>query len=53
MTAAKRLIAAVAGHPPAEVARLTAETIARHRASAEGQDGMLAFLEKRKAGWIA
>lgn len=53
MTAAKRMIAAVAGHPPAEVARLTAETIARHRASAEGQDGMLAFLEKRKAGWIA
>jgi len=53
MAAAKRMIAAVAGHPPAEVARLTAETIARHRASAEGQEGMLAFLEKRKAGWIA
>jgi methylglutaconyl-CoA hydratase len=53
ITAAKRMIAAVAGRPPADVAQLTAETIARHRASAEGQDGMLAFLEKRKAGWIA
>ena len=53
MTAAKRMIAAVAGCAPAAVAGLTAETIARHRASAEGQDGMQAFLEKRKAGWIA
>ena len=49
---AKRLIAQVAGRRPADVADLTAETIARHRASAEGQDGMRAFLEKRKAGWI-
>ena len=53
IAAAKRMIAAVAGHPPAEMAQHTAETIAHHRASAEGQDGMLAFLEKRKAGWIA
>lgn len=53
MTAAKRMIAAVAGRPPAEVASLTAETIARQRASAEGQEGMQAFLAKRKAGWIA
>ena len=53
MAAAKRMIATVAGHPPAAMSRHTAETIARHRASAEGQDGMLAFLEKRKAGWIA
>ena len=53
IAAAKRMIAAVAGHPPEQLAQHTAETIARHRASAEGQDGMLAFLEKRKAGWIA
>ncbi len=53
IAAAKRMIAAVAGHPPAQMAQHTAETIAQHRASAEGQDGMLAFLEKRKAGWIA
>ena len=53
IAAAKRLIATVAGRPPRDVAQLTAETIAQHRASAEGQDGMLAFLERRKAGWIA
>jgi methylglutaconyl-CoA hydratase len=49
---AKSLIAAVADRPPAHVAQLTAETIARHRAGVEGQDGMRAFLEKRKAGWL-
>lgn len=50
---AKRLIAAVAGRLPAEVASFTAERIAEHRASAEGQDGMRAFLDKGKPGWIA
>ena len=50
---AKRLIADVAGREPADAAALTAETIATHRASPEGQDGMRAFLEKRRAGWIA
>jgi methylglutaconyl-CoA hydratase len=49
---AKALIAAVAGRPVADVQELTAETIARHRVSAEGQDGMRAFLEKRKPGWV-
>ena len=53
ITGAKRLIAAVAGKPPVEVADQTAEVIARHRVSAEGQDGMRAFLEKRKPGWMA
>jgi methylglutaconyl-CoA hydratase len=53
ITAAKRMIAAVAARPPADVATLTAETIARQRTSAEGQEGMLAFLDKRKPGWIA
>jgi methylglutaconyl-CoA hydratase len=48
---AKVLIAAVAGKDPAEVSDLTAETIARHRVSQEGQDGMRAFLEKRPAPW--
>jgi methylglutaconyl-CoA hydratase len=48
---AKQLIAAVAGRAPAAVAGLTAETIGRHRVSPEGQEGMLAFLEKRKPGW--
>jgi len=48
---AKQLIAAVANKRPCDVAGATAETIARHRISAEGQDGMRAFLEKRKARW--
>ncbi len=49
---AKAMIAAVAGRPPADVARMTAETIARHRVSDEGQGGMRAFLEKRRAPWV-
>jgi methylglutaconyl-CoA hydratase len=52
VTAAKRLIASVAGRPPAEVSDLTAETIAAHRVSPEGQAGMRAFMEKRRAPWL-
>jgi methylglutaconyl-CoA hydratase len=48
---AKALIAKVAGADPLRVGDLTAETIARHRVSAEGQEGMRAFLEKRRAPW--
>ncbi len=48
---AKALIAAVAGRTPEEVADLTARTIARHRGSDEGQEGMRAFFEKRKPSW--
>lgn len=51
VAAAKALIAQVAGRAPHEVADLTAETIARHRVSAEGQSGMRSFLEKRPAPW--
>ena len=49
---AKRLIAEVAGRPPADVLEVTAEAIARHRVSDEGQQGMRAFLEKRRAPWV-
>lgn len=49
---AKQLIASVADRPPRDVAELTATTIARHRVSKEGQDGMRAFLEKRRAPWV-
>src|SRR3954452_16078326 len=42
VAAAKKLIARVAGRAPSDVADLTAETIARHRASDEGQHGMQA-----------
>jgi methylglutaconyl-CoA hydratase len=48
---AKALIAEVANRDPATVGDVTAATIARHRVSAEGQEGMRAFLEKRKAPW--
>ncbi len=49
---AKALIARVAGKEPSSVADLTADTIAQHRVGSEGQDGMRAFLEKRKAPWV-
>jgi enoyl-CoA hydratase/carnithine racemase len=51
VSAAKALIAQVAGRTPPDVADLTAETIARHRVSGEGQGGMQAFLDKRPAPW--
>jgi len=49
--AAKRLIAEVNGRAPRDVMGLTTETIATHRTSPEGQEGMRAFLEKRRAEW--
>ena len=48
---AKGLIRTVAGRPPAEVSGATAEAIARHRVSDEGQEGMRAFLQKKKPSW--
>ena len=48
---AKALLKRIAHRPPQDVMALTAETIAARRASAEGQEGMRAFLEKRKASW--
>ena len=48
---AKQLIASIASQPPADASDLTAETIARHRISREGQEGMQAFLAKRKPSW--
>ena len=52
VAAAKRLIAAVRGRPAREVADLTAQTIAERRVSAEGQEGMRAFLDKRRPSWV-
>lgn len=52
VAAAKRLIGRVANRLPADVADLTAETIAMHRVSDEGQEGMHAFLDKRRADWV-
>jgi len=50
--AAKELIFTVAGHPLDEALREdTARRIATRRASAEGREGLGAFLEKRKPKW--
>jgi methylglutaconyl-CoA hydratase len=54
MADAKALIAHVAGRPiDVELRAETARRIARRRASAEGREGVAAFLEKRKPGWQA
>jgi methylglutaconyl-CoA hydratase len=49
---AKALIAAVPGMDHDTATQFTAETIAALRVSPEGQDGLAAFLEKRKPGWV-
>lgn len=47
----KNLIPQVAGRAPADVKGITAEAIAAQRVSPEGQEGLLAFLEKRAPSW--
>jgi methylglutaconyl-CoA hydratase len=47
----KSLLRSIAGKPPADVADETVERLADIRVSAEGQEGIHAFLEKRKPGW--
>lgn len=52
VAAAKRLIADVWGAGSLDEARhLSARALAARRVSAEGQDGLRAFLGKRKPGW--
>jgi methylglutaconyl-CoA hydratase len=51
VAAAKALIPNVWGRPIAEAMPITAAAIAMRRVSPEGQDGLRAFLEKRKARW--
>lgn len=53
LAAAKALVHDVAGRRPEEVRDVTAARIAERRATAEGQEGLRAFLEKRKPGWSA
>jgi methylglutaconyl-CoA hydratase len=49
----KRLVDDIAGRPiDGALAHLTAKRIAGRRASAEGKEGVAAFLEKRKPGWV-
>ncbi len=53
MAETKKLIAAVAGRPRDDTLIAdTAARIARVRGSEEGREGVAAFLEKRKPGWI-
>ena len=51
VAAAKAMIAHVAGQRTADVGAHTIDAIAARRVSPEGQEGMRAFLEKRKPSW--
>lgn len=51
IAAAKALIPRVSSLTALEAMDMTADAIAARRVSAEGQEGMKAFLEKRKASW--
>ena len=51
IAAAKALIREVWGRPLDEARPITAQAIASRRVSAEGQEGLRAFLEKRKPTW--
>jgi methylglutaconyl-CoA hydratase len=48
----KRLVATITGNG-SDLADFTADLIAARRASAEGREGLSAFLEHRRPGWMA
>ncbi len=52
VAAAKQMIRQVCSAPKEQVKDLTAQAIAARRVSDEGQEGIRAFLEKRKPGWV-
>jgi methylglutaconyl-CoA hydratase len=47
----KRLVRDVSGLSPADARAVATEAIARARASADGREGLAAFLEKRRPSW--
>lgn len=51
IAASKAIIPKVAGATGEAITAMTAEAIADARVSAEGQEGLRAFLEKRRASW--
>ena len=51
IAAAKALIAQVWNQPFEAAVPMTAAALAQRRVSAEGQEGLRAFLEKRKPSW--
>jgi methylglutaconyl-CoA hydratase len=52
IAAAKALVPQVWGRRAEDVADITAEAIASQRVSAEGQEGLRAFLQKRRPSWV-
>jgi methylglutaconyl-CoA hydratase len=52
IAAAKALIPRVWGRSPGDAMAITAEAIAAQRVSPEGQDGLRAFVGKRKPRWV-
>jgi methylglutaconyl-CoA hydratase len=52
IAAAKALLKEISGSRSADVIGLTTTRIAEQRVSREGQEGMRAFLEKRKPEWV-
>lgn len=52
VSAAKSLLREIRGSRSEDVIGLTTNRIAEQRVSAEGQEGMQAFLEKRKPNWV-
>ena len=52
ITAAKSLIKEIHASRPGEVIGITTTRIAEQRVSPDGQEGMRAFLEKRKPKWV-
>jgi len=51
VAATKKLLRDVHGHRPEDVMARTVDAIAAQRVSADGQEGLKAFLEKRPASW--
>jgi len=47
----KEVIEKVGTHPPEEIRDYTVDIIAKLRTGPEGQEGMTAFLEKRRPSW--
>lgn len=52
VAAIKALIPAVYRRGPSEATTVTCEALAERRASAEGKEGLQAFLEKRRPAWV-
>lgn len=52
LTACKHLLGLIASRDEENIRHLTARLIAELRVSSEGQEGMKAFLEKRKPSWL-